>query len=271
MSMKLKSLLLFSFICVQVQLFGQSVSVAPSRLYYKVDLGDYKNQIVRVTNNSETSQSFSVTFGDFEAPGSEGKSELMPKGTSKHGCSDWLSADPSFFELGPGQMQEIRIILQVPNTPDANTVRWATAMIKLVKEKDSQSEKMSEGVGMGILQTFQFVVHVFQTPPAITYKKAEILSFKEIEPAEGKKRVSLHTKNIGDAILDCASYIEIVSLKTGEEQRIKPTAFTVLPGGSREIKFTLPVLKPGKYSLLGVVDYGSDAEIQAAEIDIEIK
>jgi len=252
---------------------AQSVAVSPSRLYYKVNVGDYKNQVLRVTNNSDKAQSFTVTFGDFEAPGSEGKSEFMPAGTSEHGCSQWLSADPPFFTLEGGQTQEVRILLQVPNTPEANTVRWATAIIKLQKEKDDASQKTADGVGLGILQTFQFVVHIFQTPPSVTYKKAEITSFGEVTtPNDTARRVAIHTKNIGDAIIDCAAYVDITSLTTGDEQRIKPVAFTILPGGSRDIRFSLPKnLKPGKYSLLGVVDYGSDEEVQAAEMEIEVK
>lgn len=266
----LAAALILSAVCLS---FAQSVAVSPSRLYYKVNIGDYKNQVIRVTNNSDATQSFALTFGDFEAPGSEGKSTLMEPGTSEHSCANWLSADPAFFQLGAGQTQEVRILLQIPNTPEANTVRWATAIVKLVKEKDAEKENATDGVGMGILQTFQFVVHIFQTPPSVTYMNAEILNFKEITAAgDTARRVSLLTKNIGDAILNCASYIDITSLNTGEEQRLKPFAFTVLPGGSRDVKFSLPKnLKPGKYSLLGVIDYGSETEVQAAEMEIEVK
>lgn len=251
---------------------AQSVAVSPSRLYYKVDIGNYQNQVVRVTNNSEKTESFNVTFGDFEAPGSGGKSELMPAGSSVHGCSQWLSADPSYFTLDAGKTQEVRILLQVPNTQEANAVKWATAMIKIAKEKDDEMEN-KEGHGMGILQSFQFVIHIFQTPPTITYKNAEITNFQETSVAgDPTRQLVLSVKNIGDAILDCAAYVDVTSLTTGDEERIKPFAFTVLPGGARDVKFLLPnTLKPGKYSLLGVVDYGSEAEIQAAELELEIK
>ena len=228
---------------------GQSVAVSPSRLYYKVEVGDYQNQVIRITNNSDATESFTLSFGDFEAPGSEGKSELMPAGSSKHGCSQWLSADPSYFTLEPGKTQEARILLQVPNSPEANAVKWATAMVKLAKEKDEALTKQ-DGHGMGILQTFQFVIHIFQTPPSITYKNAEITNFLEVSlPGDQSRQLMLSIKNVGDAILDCAAYVDITSLTTGDEERIKPFAFTVLPGGARDVKFLLPnTLKPGKYS-----------------------
>lgn len=272
MCMKKQIALVAFFAVMLFSAKSQSVAVSPSRLYYKVGIGDYQNQVIRVTNNSDKTESFTITFGDFEAPGSEGKSELLPSGSSKHGCSQWMSADPSYFTLEPGKTQEARILLQVPNTPEANAVKWATAMIKLAKEKEKPGAEQ-DGHGMGIMQTFQFVVHVFQTPPTITYKKAEITNFQEISAqGDAVRQLSLFVKNVGEAILDCAAYVDITSLNTGEEQRIKPFAFTVLPGGARDVKFTLPKdLKQGKYSLLGVVDYGSDAEIEAAEIELEVK
>jgi P pilus assembly chaperone PapD len=250
---------------------GQSVAVSPSRLYYKVDVGNYQNQVVRITNNATAPESFVISFGDFEAPGSAGKSELLPAGTSPHSCSQWLSADPSYFTLEPGLTQDVRILLQVPNTPEANGVKWATAMIKLAKEKNKPDS--NDGHGMGIAQTFQFVVHIFQTPPTVTYKKVEITNFREISlQTDTMRQLMLSVKNIGDAILDCAAYVDITSLTTGEEERIKPFGFTVLPGGARDVKFILPkTLKTGKYSLLGVVDYGSDAEIEAAEMELFVQ
>jgi len=103
---------------------AQNVSLSPSRLYYKVGLGEYKSQVVTVSNTSTTKQSFTVSFTDFEAPGNEGKSKFMEIGESENSCSKWLSVSPSFFEIEPGQTQQLTVLLQVPNLPDANKVKW---------------------------------------------------------------------------------------------------------------------------------------------------
>src|SRR5258708_3269333 len=84
------------------QVDAQNVSIAPSRLYYKVGLGDYKNQTITIGNSSSVKQSFTVVFSDFEAPGTGGKSKFMDAGESENSCSKWLSATPSFFEIEPG-------------------------------------------------------------------------------------------------------------------------------------------------------------------------
>jgi len=248
---------------------AQNVSIAPSRLYYKVAVGDYKNQTVTITNNSREKESFSVSFGDFEAPGTEGKSKFMDAGESENSCSKWLSASPSFFEIEPGKSQQIQVLMQIPNLPDANKVKWSAMKIKLAKEKGKASLSDPTAVGMGVTETFQFVVHVFQTPPSVTFRNAEITSFREITaPGDSSDVLAMMVRNTGDAILDCASYIEITDLQNGKEERLRPFAYTVLPGGSREIKFHLPVLPKGTYSVLGVVDYGSKENVQAAELQL---
>ena len=264
---------LFSILILSAPLLGQNASVSPSRLYYKTNIGDYKVQEVSVTNTSTKPQSFSVSFGDFEPSGMQGKSTVMKQGESPNSCANWLSADPSYFEIPPGQTQKVKVMLQVPGTPEADKVKWAAMKIKLTKEKAAPQEGGSESIGLGISETFQFVIHIFQTPPTVTQKQAEILEFKEITDAGTAERlIMLKVKNSGEAILDCASYLEITNLRSGQEDRLKPFAYTLLPGTVREVKFTLPAsMDKGKYSMLGVVDYGSRESVQAAEMEIVVE
>lgn len=138
-------------------LFGQSASVSPSRLYFNVALGEYRTQTVRVANNGTKEQSFQVSFGDFEAQGVKGKSELLKPGESPNGCSKWLSASPGFFTLKPGEGLDVQVIMQVPNAPDANRVKWASMMVKLANERKAPLDAGNQ-MGLGIMQTFQFAV-----------------------------------------------------------------------------------------------------------------
>ncbi len=251
---------------------AQNVSLAPSRLYFKAGPGEVKKQIVHVTNNSETSQSFTISFGDFSAPTADGKTQLMKPGESEHSSTAYMSASPSFFDLGPGKSQDVEVIIDLPNLPEANKVKWGTMMLKLAKERSEANTAEKDGVGMGIIETFQFIVHIFQTPPSVVLKQAEITSFKEsVFDKDKSKTLEIITKNTGETILDCASYVEFTNLQTGNEQRSKPAAFTVLPGGSRLMRFPVPDdLPKGKYTATSVVDIGRKDAVQAAEMDIEI-
>src|SRR5205085_10409588 len=157
--------------------------LSPSRVYFKASPGETKKQTVHVTNNSDAKQSFTVTFGDFSATGTDGKTQIMKAGESEHTCSHYMNASPSFFELAPGGSQDVEVIIDLPNLPEANKVKWGTMMLKLTKEKTEANKGAKDGVGMGILETFQFVVHLFQTPPSVTLKQAEIDIFQDITAA----------------------------------------------------------------------------------------
>ncbi len=272
MKNKLK-LVIVLLIAHSSDVLGQSASVSPSRLYYKAAPGETKKQTVHVINNSETNQSYAITFGDFSAEGVNGKSQLMAAGQSEHSSSKYMSASPAFFELAPGKDIDVQVNIDLPNLPESNKVKWGTLMLKIVKERTTANNAGKDGVGMGLVETFQFVVHIFQTPPSVTLKDAEILTFKEEESADATKRnLSMVAKNTGEAILDCATYLEFSNLKSGEEIKTKPSAFTLLPEGSREIKFPVPAdLPKGKYTVTAVIDFGSKDNVQAAQMNIEVK
>ena len=272
--MKIISKILFAFALLTAGVInGQNVSISPSRLYFKTPIGEYKTQEINITNSATTKQAFVVSFSDFEPAGIEGKSKFMKPGESENSCSQWLSATPSFFELEPGASQKVQVLLQVPASPEANKVKWAAMQIKLAKEKKGNDAGDKNSIGMGITETFQFIVHVFQSPPTVVNKSAELVSFREISsPTDSTRILALKVKNNGESILDCASYLEFTHLQTGNDDRQKPFAFTLLPGAAREIKFSVPVsLSKGKYSVLGVVDFGSRENVLAAEMEVELK
>lgn len=273
-----------TFILLSIVVLSQSASVSPSRLYYDVLPGEYKSQKLLVTNNSTTTETFQISFADFGSPGKEGKTRIDSSG-SKHGCAKWLTASPSFFELAPGESKNVEILMQVPNIPEANSVRWAVASVKLARENKGVEKDAETKTAMQILQTFQFVIHIFQTPPTVTYKSAKINSFEkeivELDKTDStqtdsaqsntKAVLKMEVENTGDAIINCAPYIDLINLNDGSERRVMQRGFTILPGGIRNIYFSLPQdLPKGKYSVLGIVDFGSDEELAGIEITIDL-
>lgn len=273
MNISRKSILtgIFSFL-LATGLWAQSASVSPSRVYFNADPGQTQVRQLTVTNNSETPQSFTISFSDFGSPGTAGKTELLDEGEAENSATAWLSASPSLLELQPGESRDVDIILNVPNEEDAARVVWSTALVKLARERTADPSLGEDAMGFGIMHTFQFVVHVFQTPKSVTYKNARIIAFEEDGlNEEGEKRIKLHLENTGDAIIDVAAYLELTNMRTGESRREKARAFTTLPGHSRIIHFVLPDdLSPGRYSVLGVADYGDRDAVIAAELELTV-
>lgn len=270
--MRQKILIVWILLIGTISLFGQGASVSPSRLYFDTPVGKAQTREVTLTNKTPVRQTFQITFGDFSPNGNKGKVNMQKSGEGDHSMAEWLMANPAFVVMEGGETRNVQITLTVPNIPEANSVRWSTVQIKLVKEQTAPIDGSEKTLGFGIAETFQFVLYAFQTPPSVTFKKAEIINFRK-ELIDGKARPDLHllVKNTGDAIIDCAAFIDLTNMNTGSTTRLNVKAFTMLPELEREISFELPdSLSSGKYSALGVIDFGSREEVEAAEINFDI-
>lgn len=249
---------------------GQGASVAPSRLFFTASPGESQNQVLRVTNSASSRQAYSIGFADFEPDGNKGKTRMIQHGESVHSLKNVISATPNFFELDPGETQEVNVSVTLANVPEANQVKWGSVIVKLARER--QPGENEQQMGFGIMETFQFVIYAFQTPPSASLLRAEITGFKSASNESGARGVELSVVNSGEAIANCASYVELTSFNTGTVERIGVKAFTLLPGSEREIFFEIPdTIQSGTYSALGVVDFGSREEVEAAELELKIE
>ncbi|WP_430813082.1 hypothetical protein [Carboxylicivirga sp. RSCT41] len=267
-----KLVLLIQCVCLYglVNLNAQNVSVSPSRLSFNEAPGGFKSQRIRITNNGSVTQTFTITFNNFCSEGNKGKTQLIKDSDYKHGCAQWLSASPALIELAPGAMRDVEITLQLPDRPSVNGVRWAVANV-LLSNGNRPDNTISANEKSRHLN--RLLIHIFQTSPAVLYKDASITRFfHKGANANNQQELVLELENTGETILDCNSYLDVVSLQTGESSHIQTTPVTVLPGANRAISFHLPSsLISGKYSILGIVEYGNENELTGAELEIEIK
>jgi hypothetical protein len=68
------------------------------------------------------------------------------------------------------------------------------------------------------------------------------------------------------------THIELTNITSGEEIVSPVAEFPLFPSGKRIVKLDIPKdLKPGKYSLLAIADYGDANPLEAIEKVIEIK
>ncbi len=243
---------------------AQKISASPTRLNFKVSPGATGRARITVTNNAAQKHAFQVDFGDFDATRA-GKSKFLEKGQTPRSNADWLSATPAFFELESGEAQEIELVMDVPTDSTALMARWSVAYIRLAEERQGQQEG-EDGLIINLNQSYRFGVYIFQTPPSATYSMGEVIGFNYADDF-----LVMKLRNIGETFLKCNSYAELTSLTTGETKRLSAKSFTVLPASNRDVTFQIPRdFPPGKYSVLGVLDYGNRDEVAAAEIEIDI-
>ena len=145
-------------------------------------------------------------------------------------------------------------------------------MVDQAKEKEFLVPEGAdqEKIAMGVIPTFGFGVYVYQNPPDVEVSRVEITDFTYTFD-DDNRYVQLSAKNLGDGISYCKSYLEIVGFNNGFNERLPLKQFNVFPGQSRDFNLQLPGnLEPGSYSVMAVIDFGSDEELQAAEIEITV-
>jgi len=242
------------------------VSVSPSSMHLSIKPGSSVSKEIRVKNDTKIKYSFQVGFNDFEM-GTNGKPISINPIESKYALSKWTTVSPSYFELNPGEDIKLKMIVTIPDEEGAYVAAWTIVTIEQVTERPPLDDGSHPSrLSMGVLNSFGFGIYLYQNPPNVILNKLDItsLSYKD-------RKVNLSVKNTGDGISYCTSYLELTNLKTGEQKKLQAKKFTILPQYSREFNYELgDDILPGKYSAVGVIDYGNKEELVAAELEFEI-
>lgn len=247
------------------------VSVSPSHFHFRQDRGDVKTYDITIKNSTSTAKEFNINIYDFEM-NSNGKSSFIPAGTGKFSLAKWMSISPTFVMLKPFENKKVKVTVSIPTNDSGKKAAWSILMIEqqAPREKLLNPKKDGNTVAMGVIPTFAFGVFAYQNPPNVTDNKVEFTNF-QLKDSDKSKYLQIEVQNKGDGIAYCTSYIDLTNLDTGEQQRLKVKNFTIVPELIRDFKFFLPTSLPkGKYLAIGVLDYESSEEIQAAKMEFEI-
>lgn len=247
------------------------VAVSPAHLHFNVAPGESKTSKVTINNDTDRPGKFKLSFNDFNMNG-YGKSEFLPAGTGDHSLSTWASVSPSFVELKPGEKKEVIITVNIPlEAENANKAAWCILLVEQAEERKTiDPGKNGDQIAFGVIPTFAFGVFLYQNPPTVEVNKVDIIDF-DLAKTEKENTLAIDVENIGDGITYCTIYVEVTNLKTGSSEKVAVKSFTIVPGLKREFRFPLPeTYKTGKYSAVGVLDFGSEEELQAAEIEFTL-
>ena len=248
------------------------VAVAPSIMHFRTTPGETESRYLTVTNDTYKQANFRITFADFEL-NDQGSASQLPFGDQhEYGLTRWIVADQTFIKLKPGESKKIAISVNLPDVPEAYRAAWCMVMVDLEKEREYiLPPKSGENVVMGLIPTYGFGIFIYQNPPNTTMNKVEITKF-DFTYDDNNKYVNVAVKNVGDGIGFCLVYIELSNLDTGYQKRLPIKRITVLPGQERELDVVIPGdIEKGRYSIMAVLDFGSDTELEAAEMEIVVQ
>ena len=247
------------------------VSVSPSHFHFTQEQGQIKTYDITIKNTTSTAKSFNVNVYDFDMNG-KGKSSFLPPGEGKYSLSKWMNISPTFIELEPFKTKKVKVTVSVPSDDNGRKAAWSILMIEQEAPRNNLVNTRNDGntVAFGIVPTFAFGIFAYQNPPNVLTNNIEFKEFKFLEN-DAVNKLLIEVQNQGDGIAYCTSYIDLTNLDTGEQQRLRVKNFTIVPDLIRDFVFNLPqTLQKGKYLAIGVLDYESSEEIQAAKLEFEI-
>lgn len=267
-----KSILIAIIGCIVLPALGQQkkeqsgIEVRPVTLEFSVAPGTSATQKVYVTNALTTKTQFTAYLNDWRRD-TIGSHVFSSPGQDPRTCASSVTIDKTFFELEPGQRQEITVTLQEPiDSQQTPQMKWCMFFIETVKEKQLGT---TTGFKTTIANRYRVGVHIYQTPPGVTEKEVRLLSLLEME--DTIKRYRLICQNTGGAQLQCSSYIELFSLQDGSKIKLPSQEFPLFPEQIRYIDFVLPEkLAKGKYTLTGIIDAGEEVALEAGQLTIEV-
>jgi hypothetical protein len=259
--------LLLSFIKVNIH-FAQDFEVSPVMINFKVEPGNNEVRKIAITNHSDKTQSFSLKFSDYEFD-QTGKQQKLKAGDSGRSILNFITVTPTFFELLPNQRTFVDLTLTVP-LGEYGT-KWGIISVEATQEKTSI--EVDKSLATGILVSPRISIYVYQSPKSNTNYKAKILSFNEKTNINDQnvRLFNLKVHNIGDKEINGEVTLILSNLATGEEKKIYVQKHKMYPNVIKDIEMIVKDIKPGKYALAAIFDYGKDADLEGAQLIIEQK
>jgi P pilus assembly chaperone PapD len=269
---KVKNYILIALIgCMVLPVLGQKteqsgIEVRPATLEFSVAPGTTATKKVYVTNTLSSKTQFTAYLSDWRRD-TIGSHVFTEPGQDPRSCASFVTIDKPFFELEPGQRQEINVTLQEPiDSPQIMQMKWCMFFIETIKEKQLGT---ITGFKTTISNRYRVGVHIYQTPPGVTEKEVRLHKMMVLE--DSVKRYRLICQNTGSTQLQCTSYMELFSMQDGSKMKLPSQEFPLFPEQVRYVDFMLPEgLAKGKYVLTGIIDAGEEVALEAGELTIEI-
>lgn len=235
----------------------RSVTIVPPAAEFRVNPGEKREGILKVTNNGDETLTFSASAKDFIVQDTVGTPLILPEDTlsKKYSASAWIAVVPNTFTLAPGKTQQLNYYLQVPADGRPGG-RYAAIVYQPQKTIDVQGTGTGVEARLGSL--FYIRINGDIVESATVKKFAAEKGFLEQGPAV----INTQITNGGDAHI---RPVGIVVLKNFFGQTVESQALTennIFPEAARDYTNTLgkDQLLFGQYTVELRANYGDNKD-----------
>ena len=215
-----------------------------------------------MTNASKTTVlDLSVSLADWSYA-DDGSNLILPADSLINSFAKWVTViEGSYFSLKPGETRDITVSVAIPATVDPKILVYTALLfvtqMNPVDDVNAQGSQIKLSVRSGIKLYYR------PTGPS-KIKKLEITDLK-FDPQADK--LTLTFQNQSNIWTDGVIYTDLLNTGTGKSVKIEEMGFRTLPGDKRVTHISLPKNLPkGNYTVTIMMDFGSDSEMEAAEL-----
>lgn len=203
-----------------------------------------------VINVGQTVEYVRITFLDWWLDADERHHYFEPASLERS-LYQYLSVSPVYFPLGPGESQDVRVTVALPESKGGTL--WGMLLVESDPER-----AVEDGPSFGLQVHTRFGVKVYATAAGTETPVGRVTRISA-QSGESETRFSVEFENSGNSKVVPVGWFEVRNVQGTALWRKEFEGRTVLP----EARLTLtalydgPVLMPGQYVLLGIVDYGA--------------
>jgi len=247
---------------------GQDISISPVVMRLSGKPGEIINRVIYISNTGKSTYEFQVNMKDWKRD-SLGNKLYSDPGTLLHSNANWVSFPETDFKLLPAEKKEFPIYIQIPEKIDPSMSTNSMLFITQI----NPFEKSTNHKALGIKVSYEFGVQLLYSPEkadvgTILYKNLEHV----IDSVTKTSLVKISIQNTGTVHKNGVINVELTNKQTGEEIKLDPLSFAILPLDFQYIYFKIPTaLATGEYLLIALLDAGKDTELKVAEKNIHVE
>jgi hypothetical protein len=200
---------------------GLTLSVSPVRHELTAKKGQKLEAAMTVTNASSVALTLESSVKDFMADGEDGKPQFVPVESSPWSMSPWVKTKPAKVKLGPGEKQEVKILINVPKKAEPGG-HYAAVLFSSVPDVKGQTALVAS-VGTLLLLDID--------GPRVEQGAGELIAGRLHEP--GPLDLSVRFENEGNVHVKPSGTIKVKPVVGGDVTEFEVGGENVLPSSAR--------------------------------------
>jgi P pilus assembly chaperone PapD len=247
---------------------SQDIEVAPVRINFNIAPGETQSRTVTVKNHGNRPETISLQMIDFLVQ-RNGEMERLPSGSTRNSIASWISLNPSFVQMEPGESQNIQVNIQAP--PDDFMSKWG--MLSFISTREQVAFAADRELQTGVRVSGRIDIYLFYNPATGEAGRVAISNLQEIDsPVDNERRFRVNLDNLGNKITPCKIFLMASNLSNMQEQKFRTIEVTTYPQSSRTVELVLPNnLPPGRYSLAAILDYPGSESLKGTQMIINVE